>query len=324
MDSYFEAGLASSTVRTYAAGIRHYSSFCQQVHTQATPTNESILCRFVTHLANNNISHNAIRVYLAGVRQLHIRRSVRMPELCSMPRLNQVLRGIKIRQSKSGTVRQQPRLPITPEVLLRIKSTWEREGINTDRIMLWAAFTTCFFGFMRSGEICKEMDESISRTGGLTPQDVEIDNLQNPQTLRIRLRHSKTDPFCEGSDIFFSKTNDELCPVSALLAWLVQRKTNHTGPLFLFQSGAPLTRSTFVSCLKEALTNAGIDSTRFAGHSFRIGAATTAARRGLSDSAIKQLGRWKSTAYQRYIQPSPTTLGSLASSISTDNQKNNN
>ena len=63
--------------------------------------------------------------------------------------------------------------------------------------------------------------------------------------------------------------------------------------------------STFVSCLKEALTNTGIDSTCFAGHSFCIGAATTAARRGLSDSAIKQLGRWKSTAYQRYIQPSP-------------------
>ena len=58
--------------------------------------------------------------------------------------------------------RQQPHLPVTPEVLLRIKSTWEREGISTDRIMLWATFTTCFFGFMRSGEICKEMDGSLS------------------------------------------------------------------------------------------------------------------------------------------------------------------
>jgi len=93
-----------------------------------------------------NISHSAIKVYLAGICQLHIRQSKQMPELSSMLWLNQVPRGIKIWQSKSGTLRQQPCLPITPEVLLRIKSTWEPEGISTDRITLWAAFTTCFLG----------------------------------------------------------------------------------------------------------------------------------------------------------------------------------
>ena len=81
-------------------------------------------------------------------------------------------------------------------------------------------------------------------------------------------------------------------------------------------------RSAFISHLKEALTNVGIDLTQFAGHSFCIGAATTAAKRGLSNSPIKQLGCW--AGYQRYIQPSPTILGSLASSISTDNQGSKN
>jgi len=68
--------------------------------------------------------------------------------------------------------------------------------------------------------------------------------------------------------------------------------------------------------LKGVLSAAGIDPTRFAGHSFRIGATMTAAKKGLADSTIKQLKWWKSAGYQRYIKPSPATLGTVASSIS--------
>jgi len=157
--------------------------------------------------------------------------------------------------------------------------------------MLWAAFTTCFFGFLRSGEICLENNDLFDPARDLTFQDVKVDSLEDPKLLRLRLKHSKTDPYSEGSDIFVSRTYDELCPLSALLAWLTQRESRHQNPLFYFQSGAPLTRSTFVTRFKEALTAAGIDPSRFTGHSFRIGAATTAAKKGLSDSAIKQLGR---------------------------------
>ena len=43
---------------------------------------------------------------------------------------------------------------------------------------------------------------------------------------------------------------------------------------------------------------AGIDFVPYSGHSFRSGAATTAAKQGISDATIKMLGRWKSSAYQ--------------------------
>ena len=96
VDSYLDSGLAPSTIRTYEAGIKHYSVLCKHLNTLRAPTTESLLCRFVTYLANIDISHNTIKVYLAGVRQLHIRGGQRMLSTEDMPRLKQVLRGIKI------------------------------------------------------------------------------------------------------------------------------------------------------------------------------------------------------------------------------------
>ena len=52
----------------------------------------------------------------------------------------------------------------------------------------------------------------------------------------------------------------------------------------------------------KALDSAGVDPALFNSHSFRIGAATTAAARGLEDSHIKILGSWESLAYLRYVK----------------------
>ena len=55
-------------------------------------------------------------------------------------------------------------------------------------------------------------------------------------------------------------------------------------------------KETFVSRLKQGLSSAGIDSSGYNGHSFRIGAATTAARVGIPDSILAG-GNHLHTAY---------------------------
>ncbi len=95
--------------------------------------------------------------------------------------------------------------------------------------------------------------------------------------------------------MFVGKTGEPLCPVTALVDYLVKRKAG-LGPLFIFQDGRPLTRKRFVENVRAALTSTGVDSTPYPGHSFRSRAATTAASRGIGDATIKILGKWKSEA----------------------------
>ena len=57
----------------------------------------------------------------------------------------------------------------------------------------------------------------------------------------------------------------------------------------------------FVDSVRSALTKANFPADIFTGHSFCIGAATTAASAGICDSSIQSLGHWKSNAYLLYV-----------------------
>ena len=52
------------------------------------------------------------------------------------------------------------------------------------------------------------------------------------------------------------------------------------------EDGSPLLKSAFVQKLRSALNSIGLNESFYAGHSFRIRAATTAAERGFEDSLI--------------------------------------
>ena len=106
-------------------------------------------------------------------------------------------------------------------------------------------------------------------------------------------------------------------PVAAILAYLAIRPETPGGPLFIYSDGSPLTRDRLIAAVRRALAEAGVDTTGYSGHSFRIGAATAAARAGLGDALIKTLGRWESAAYQRYIRTPRSSLATVSSQIAS-------
>ena len=91
------------------------------------------------------------------------------------------------------------------------------------------------------------------------------------------------------------------CPVKAMETYLGIRPEGR-GPLFCHIDGSPLTRYQFDAVLKKTLFESGVGARQYGTHSFRIGAATTAALKGIPAEQIMTMGRWRSDAYLRYIR----------------------
>ena len=110
------------------------------------------------------------------------------------------------------------------------------------------------------------------------------------------------------------RTDGPLCPIAAVMPYMAVRGSAQ-GPFFRFSSGQPLTKSRFVALIRQALQAIGLPYQDFAGHSFRIGAATAATKAGLEDSAIRTLGRWNSSAYLAYIQTPRESLAQFSRTL---------
>ena len=169
----------------------------------------------------------------------------------------------------------------------------------------------CFFGFLRSDEACAPSPNSYDPTWHLCLGDLAIDSHTCPTKAFLNIKASKTDPFRQGVTITLGKTNQQLCPLAALLPYVALRGSQ-PGPLFQFTDGAYLTRERFVKEIKLLLQATGVDPSPYSGHSFRIGAATTAAQAGLDAALIQTLGRWKSSAYQIYIRIPRESLATVS------------
>ena len=311
VQKYYSAALTASTHRTYRSAEARYLQFCQKFHIKdPIPASEAVLCYYVACLGQEGLAAATIRTYLSGVRQVHVALGLADPRLSAMPRLQQILRCVRVEQGKAGRT-PRPRLPITPGILRKLKKAWELEATSWDTTMLWAASSVAFFSFCRSGELTVPSEKSFDPSAHLTVDDISVDDRKKPSVLAIQLKKSKTDPFRKGVRITIGRTQDELCPVTALLSYL-QKRGMKPGPLFLWSDGRALTRDDFVRAVRGALRKANLPASQFAGHSFRIGVATTAATMGLEDSLIRTLGRWKSSAYLLYVRLDPSKLAAVS------------
>ena len=308
---YFQDGLAPATQRTYKAAMKRFHSFCLRFNVENPfPLSEHLLCCFASFLADQGLAPQTGKSYMSALRSMQISLGLPDPrEQSSLPVLKRVQAGIRrARMIKGATTRI--RLPITAPVLWRIRDALQASS-HPHRVVLWAIACTAFFGFFRLGELLPEKAAPANPALAFSWDDVAIDDQANPQVIRLHLRHSKCDQFGNGADIFLGRTGAGVCPVAALLGYMVVRG-DRPGIFFCKADGHTVTKAWFIEQLRPVLGDVGLPQHQYAGHSFRIGAATTAALAGVADSTIQALGRWSSAAFLQYIRMPRDQLATLS------------
>lgn len=267
------------------------------------PASEETLIRFCAHLADT-LHHSSIKVYLSAVRSLHIEEGLPDP-LVGCLQLQRILRGIKRHKGSNQPKRQ----PITSDLMLIIHRSLDFSVHN--HTMLWAACCVGFFGFLRTGNftVNSPFDPAIH----LTVNNIQADSLSDPKSFRIHIKCSKMDPFRQGCYIYIGTGKQDLCPVRGLVQFL-HLHGSALGPLFLLSDGTPLSCQWLASSIRSIFSSTRVLGC-FSGHSFRIGAATSAASRGVPDHLIKTLGRWSSDTYHLYIRTLVNTIIGVASQL---------
>lgn len=244
--------------------------------------------RYLLQLRDQGVSATVAQRRLSGVRfHLLLRGS------------EDVTKAFVIRQALKGWRKERMatecRRPVSYELLVRFVHVLPALCLSPFEVSLFkASFCLEFFGALRVSELVAPAKHKV---GGLSRDDVVL--VQD--AVRVRIRRSKTDLFGRGEWLMLNKVADVLCPVSVVseyLSWGI------SAPSFLAHStGVPLSRFKFSSMFHKCLGALGVDKKDFGTHSFRIGAATEAARAGLWDGDIRRIGRWRSTCYASYVRP---------------------
>jgi len=211
---------------------------------------------------------------------------------------------------------RNPKLPITCAILKQLLEASSHASL-LERLNFEASVTSAFSGFLRCGEFTVRGSKTFDASINITRSCVQFfPSLESPSHVVLTVPSSKTDPFRKGVAITIaSAPGARTCAVYALKSLFQYDPRPPEAPLFAQVDGGPLSRGQFITKVKAGLTTAGFDAAKFSGHSFRRGAASSAAAAGFSDYEIQQLGRWRSDAYRLYLDVPQNRLLSLSSRL---------
>ena len=305
---------APSTRATYKAGISRFKQFCLSNKRPALPADKQTVIYFTVTMSRS-LSPATIKVYLSAISTWHQQNGYKSPTSHN-PMLSFIMKGAR-KQYALKRNHISIRQPITARILKHMLQEVRKPSCHLcehDKRMLAAAFTLAFFGLLRISEFTVPSKRSFDPR-----KHASITSIQwKGNHFIFTIKSSKTDQLHYGQAVYITRSHSEICPFAAMrqyFSYCGLNKSLRDAPLFTFKTGQPLTRHSCLKYLRSSLAAAGYQHLTFNTHSFRIGAATSAAQAGIPTSKIKLLGRWHSSAYQRYTRTGKEALKSAASSL---------
>lgn len=285
--------------KTRGLYCRACKEFIQFFHSEGIhppwPVQVDHVLRFVVHLQDKGLAAGSIQGKLAGL--AFFLKAWGSADPTQDFRVRKLIEG----WAKGRKKQPDERTPISPAMLSKLASVWPLLCANEYEASLFQAATlVAFFGAFRISELVGASKADKSCTA-LQRKDAQIFE----DRVILHLRKSKTDQAAKGHFVTLSRCwLAEVCPVLALQSFLAKRGEKD-GQLFAHIDGSPLTKFQFWSLTSRALGRAGWVGWKFGTHSFRIGAASTAAALGYSQEQIRGVGRWASKAYLGYVRHLP-------------------
>jgi len=282
-----ENSKAKNTLRAYKADFADFSNFCAKNSFNSLPTQPKILSLYITNLSKSH-KFSTLKRRIASISVVHKLKGHYLD--IKHPIIMENLHGIK-RILGSKQISKKPLLINYLKLIIKVlneeknKKTHIISKIKNHEVLRDKALILIGFagGFRRSElvNICHEDLEFVT------------------EGLKILIKRSKTDQSGEGSTKaipYFE--NSEFCPVLALKEY-IKNKSHYTDKDKVFEIS-----DKFVALLiKKYTKKAGLDPSKFSGHSLRSGFATSAAEAGAEERSIMAMTGHKTTQMvRRYIQ----------------------
>ena len=288
------SSLAPTTRASYRYSLgrlQHYLALSAP-GSKSIPLSQAHLAGFITHLFSCQYAASTIVSAVSAITFSH--KIVGLPDPADSFYIKKLLLGV---QKRTGSV--DSRRPIDLPMLAQLVATTSVVIPNQFlEYCISAMFMLAFHGFLRIGEITKRPGVPVDNLIQL--QDLKFVSGSHKPSMQLSIRHYKHQ-HSSRLVVLEIEAKSHHCPLIVMKRYLRIRGST-SGPLFIFADHTPISASYFARQLAACLSHCGYDTTRYTGHSFRIGAATTAAERGLTDVQIQNMGRWKSTAFRRYIR----------------------
>ena len=263
---------SNNTLKAYRSDFRDFSSFCSKNGFSSIPTQPKIIALYITHLSKTS-KFSTLKRRIASISVIHKLKGHYLDT--KHPIIMENLHGIK----RTLGSRQKSKKPILINDLKLIIKAIDEKKIR-DKALILIGFAG---GFRRSELI------------NLYYEDIEFVN----EGVKILIKRSKTDQSGEGNIKaipYFE--NNEYCPVLALKNYINEKyKNKKEGRVF------EISDKSVALIIKRYVEKAGLDPSKYSGHSLRSGFATTAAEFGAEERNIMTMTGHKTTQMvRRYIQ----------------------
>ncbi len=263
---------ANNTLRAYQSDFRDFSVFCAKNGLSSIPTQPKIIALYITHLSKTS-KFSTLKRRIASISVIHKLKGHYLDT--KHPIIMENLHGIK----RTLGSRQKAKKPLLINDLKLIIKAIDKKKIR-DKTLILIGFAG---GFRRSELV------------NIDNEDIEFVK----EGVKILIKRSKTDQSGEGTIKaipYFD--NQEFCPVISLKTYIKEKFSNKNyGKVF------DISDKSVALIIKRYAEKAGLDSSRYAGHSLRSGFATTAAEFGAEERSIMAMTGHKTTQMvRRYIQ----------------------